>query len=167
MSTPTDESYITGRYSIEPWLLKQTAFLKSKTPREELAGFLVQRGQCWMEAGDYKEAVEAFIWAGILEPTHKLHEECVLYGFAKWRERLTPLIPPNFPRLQVRLPPTRHFPEIPEGVEANLVDYHVLESHLRHPEFVRRVVRPCWDSPHRRPPHVPDTIIVEMRWDNV
>ncbi len=162
LSCPPDEYYLSGRYKLDPELLKQTQFLQSQTPREELAGFLAQRGFRWHELGRYKEAAEAFIWAGILAPKHKLHEEDVLTVFDLWRKRNDALLPPNFPRMQVVLPPKRRFPEIPEGVETNLICYEVLEKSLRDPAFIENIVKPLRANPRQKPPHLPERLFIQV-----
>jgi hypothetical protein len=43
MTSPPDDYYRTGKYVIAPEVEKETGLLRSQTPREELADFLVQR----------------------------------------------------------------------------------------------------------------------------
>jgi hypothetical protein len=136
--------------------------MQSQSPREELAGFLAQRGFCWQQLGRYKEAAEAFIWAGVLASAHRLHQEDALTVFDLWRKRNDAQLLPNCPRIQVVLPPKRRLPEVPEGIEANLICCEVLESKLRDPEFVEKVVRPLRASPRRRPPEVQDLYVFHV-----
>jgi hypothetical protein len=66
-----DEHYKTWP---EPWTDIDEAeawYLKSMTPREELASFLAMRGDCLTDNGRLPEAVQAYEWASALAPGDK------------------------------------------------------------------------------------------------
>jgi hypothetical protein len=66
-----DEHYKTWP---EPWTnIDETEgwYLKSMTPREELASFLAMRGDCLTDNGRLAEAVQAYEWASALAPGDK------------------------------------------------------------------------------------------------
>jgi hypothetical protein len=66
-----DEHYKTWP---EPWTEIEEAggwYLKSMTPREELASFLALRGDCLMDNGRLAEAIQAYEWASRLAPGDK------------------------------------------------------------------------------------------------
>jgi hypothetical protein len=44
-----DEYYCTGPFAMPAETIKACGYLESLSPREELASFLVQRGECWMQ----------------------------------------------------------------------------------------------------------------------
>jgi hypothetical protein len=72
---PPDEHYLTGRYAAPPSIIEAGGFLKSLTPKEELAGFLANRAFCWLANGEYAEAADCFALASRLGPSNHLHAE--------------------------------------------------------------------------------------------
>jgi hypothetical protein len=163
LSCPLDDHYLSGKYKLEPWLLKQTRFLQSQTPREELAGFLSQRGHCWRELGKYKDAAEAFIWAQELAPEHKLHGAGVISTLLKWKEGLDGRVPPNCPHVQMRLPPRRRYPaSLPASIEENVIRLEVLENLLNDTGFEINVAQPLRANPRSRPSHVPQKYFINV-----
>ncbi len=65
---PPDDHYRTGIYRTKPEWEATGTILKSKTPWEELAGFLAQRAAVWLDAGHYRRAAESSAWAHALFP---------------------------------------------------------------------------------------------------
>jgi hypothetical protein len=163
LNDPSDDYYRTWPYELTPEKERPSIFLKSGTPREELSGFLAQRGFQWLDLSRYREAVESFIWASVLAPVHKLHEFCVVKAMERWRAKVRGMIPPNFPSLEVNMPPQRRYPAIPAAVEHDAIGWEAVEVLLSKPEFERDVVRPLRDNPDRRPPYVPNRIVINVQ----
>ncbi len=63
-----DEHFRTGRFDMPPVTVVVCGFLKTLFAREELAWFLCQRAECWMQEKNYQEATLAFAWANELAP---------------------------------------------------------------------------------------------------
>jgi hypothetical protein len=101
MGCPTDDDFRTGLFQLTPELERAGAYLRSQTPRQELAGFLAQRGHhCW-ELGWHREAANAFAWALALHPEHELIHNNVARVCNEWGDALRRLQPPNFPGMDV------------------------------------------------------------------
>jgi hypothetical protein len=72
-----DEHYKTWP---EPWTEIDVAegwYLRSMTPREELALFLATRGDCLTDNGRLAEALEAYEWASAVAPDDKRYQQLV------------------------------------------------------------------------------------------
>jgi len=70
-----DEHYKTWP---EPWTEIDRAegwYLKSMTPREELASFLAMRGDCLTDNRRLGEAVQAYAWASAIAPEDKRYQQ--------------------------------------------------------------------------------------------
>ena len=76
-----DEHYRTWPHKISDESIEAGVFLKSLTPREELAEFLAARGHCLRKNGRPNKAANAFRWASELAPHNP--------GFRDWHARLT------------------------------------------------------------------------------
>lgn len=63
-----DEYYHTWPMKIEERETAQGRFLRSLSPREELASFLAMRGHCLQDTKRFAEAAEAYRWAANLDP---------------------------------------------------------------------------------------------------
>jgi hypothetical protein len=160
-----DDYYRTGRFAMAPETEESCGHLRSLSPREELAGFLVQRGECWMQEGVYGEAAASFAWAHELDPRRRQHALLTAQALRKWDEELRALIPKrHFPVLDIGLPP-RQFANWPCEVERELVRLRVLEGLLRDSDFERRWWRPLRRNPDARPRDLPDRLHLDDRWD--
>jgi hypothetical protein len=162
-SSPPDDYYRTGRYELSPAIENQTIFLKSQTPRQELAGFLANRGHRWLDLGRNREAAESFVWASTLAPAHKLHEFDAVTALTRWRDRLRQLTPPDLPPLQVNMPSVRRYPAIPAAVEADMIRFEVWERVLQNLEGQHRVMGPMRSSSSANgPANTPRKIVVDV-----
>jgi hypothetical protein len=162
MNTPSDNYYREGRYPLSAGQQAASRFLQSQTPREELAGFLAQRGYRWLDHARYKEAAESFIWASARAPDHKPHAQSAVETLDRWKKRIKGLLPPNFPVIRVNMPLARRYPDVPAWVEKEHIGNEGREKLLQDPEFVRKVVKPLWASPQRRPPQIPQQIVINV-----
>ena len=74
-----DEHYKTWPHELPAEDIQAGIYLKSLTPREELAEFLAQRAACLRRNGRIAEMVETYRWAAKLVPNN--------YYFQKWHEQ--------------------------------------------------------------------------------
>jgi hypothetical protein len=109
LSCLPDEYYRTGRYAITPEQEEAGQLLMSKTPRMELAGFMAERGFCWLDIGRHREAVESFVWAYVLCPQNRGMWNTLARTETAWREGLVRRTPKSFPL--IRLHHDRRWPE--------------------------------------------------------
>ncbi len=124
--------------------------------------FLAERGFRWLDLDRHKDAVNSFVQAAILDPSHEPHRVCAAEVLEMWRTKLRGRLPPNFPQLRVKMPPQRRYPAIPEAVEKDVIGFEVLEELLDDRRFERNVVQPLRAGPHARPPDVPQEIVVSV-----
>ena len=157
---PDDDYYRTGRYPITPEQEKEGHFLISLSPRQELANFLGQRGYCWLDLGNYKEAALSFIRASALNLENKLAASVAVNTLDKWHQVLKSQLPPNFPSLDIQLPP-RRFPNIPQWVESQFIGLETLQEVLTKPQHQAwwKLLR---QSPDSRPPDIPRQIKIQL-----
>ena len=87
LGTHDDNYYRTGRYALAPALEKACQFLKSMTPRQELACFLEERGYQLRQQGCVRLALEAFAWSANLAP-NRCHQHMLgAFGNEWWAEQ--------------------------------------------------------------------------------
>jgi hypothetical protein len=136
-------------------------YLRSMTPRQELANFVAQRGFVLLDHGRDREAVEMFVRASELTPELVTYRHCILTILAAWKQRLQTRCPRSFPRLDLRLrPDRRRWPSIPWEVEREFIAIESLESVLTDPEQDRLLWQPLRDG--RTPMiEVPESITVD------
>jgi hypothetical protein len=145
-----DDYYRTWPYPLGSEEVEAGGFLKSQTPREELAGFVGMRGNCWLDHDQYGKAARAYAWASTLAPGNCLAVRMVETTLGRWGERLRPLVPPGMPSTVIQFPP-RQFPTIPAALERHLVHLEILEALLAHPAYDRE----WWEPLRRQPGHWP------------
>jgi len=162
MHCPPDSYYCEGKRALTPEQLRETIFFKSQTPRQELAGFLAQRGFLWLDLGKYREASESFLWASVLAPDNKLHGTCACSTLEQWGNALKASFPPNCPAIRVNMPSKRRYPAVPASVEAEMIGNEARENVLHDPEFERIVVKPLLASPYGRPAHIPQYLVIDV-----
>lgn len=63
MATHPDEYYHAWPHPLTPDEISGGFFLKSQSPKQELAGFLSSRGHCCEDNGNLRMAVQAYSWA--------------------------------------------------------------------------------------------------------
>lgn len=161
-----DEYYRTGHYAMPPETIQACGYLESLSPSEELASFLVQRGECWMQERMYGEAVTSFAWANELDPRRQQHAFMTWQAMRVWDEQLRAMLPPkHFPVLDIGLPP-QYFARMPQNVESELIRMRVMEGLLRDPDYERRWWGPLRRNPESRPPGLPDRWRVDYHWNH-
>jgi hypothetical protein len=161
-----DEHYRSGRYDMPLEEIEAYGYLRSLSPREELADFLLQRGFCWMEAKSYSNAAKAFAWAREVDPSRQQRSSALFQAIWKWDEELRPLFPPaQYPVLDIGAPP-RQFAHVSPELEDHLIRLTVLDSLLKNPELKGR-----WrcDPEHGltlAEPVSQGRLLVDFRWQN-
>ncbi len=159
--SPPDEHYLTWPVATAPETLQETYFLKSQTPREELAGFLIQRAYCLHCNSRHREAVECAASSHTLAPHHRLHMRSALSLMRSWDAKLRRKWPPNFPSLGITFPP-RRLPALPLELEQETIHLEVMESLLEDPIQDHEWWEPLRRSPWQRPAFVPSHIEVTV-----
>ncbi len=135
LSTYDDDYYRTGRYELDPETERAGQFLKSLTPREELAIFLTERGICWRELGQWKHAAEAFGTASGLAPSNAFHLNTLKAYMNTWLSELERRKPPDFPMVYIQAA-GRCFPEdLPLEVEHKILGQFVWDNLLSNPSL--------------------------------
>ena len=66
---------------------RDCAYLKSKSPRAELAVFMAARGHCFLDNFRPRDAANAYAWAFELEPDCRLHASSMSAALNRWRDR--------------------------------------------------------------------------------
>jgi hypothetical protein len=153
-----DDYYRQGRYSLPPGLEQQSTYLKSLTPRQELGCFLSERGHRWLDLGNHKQALEAFIWSSILTPGDKIKEAHVVEVMSRWRQNLKARSPNAFPKLQVKMPKERRWPSIPLQVEQEAIFLEAWAMMLDRPQLDTQADLPRPPRPARKPTSIEITM---------
>lgn len=153
LSTPDDDYYRTGMYEIDPEIERKGQFLKSMTPRQELASFLVERACHCRDLRQWSFAVEAFGTASGLVPENAFYLNMLKMAMNAWYEELEKLKPPHFPEVFFQTP-GRAFPSaLPLELEHKILGRKLTEDVLRDPTLDRKY----WEPMRRgeRPPIIP------------
>jgi hypothetical protein len=143
LNTHPDEHYLTWPVDIRgtKWQT-ETKFLRSLTPREEVAHAWSKRGHILRANGRDKEAVDCFATACSLVTDDRLLDLCLWGLLMQWREALKSRTPAATPRVRIYFPPRRRYPGLPVEMERNIIALEVLESLLSEPiPDADRVVR--------------------------
>ncbi len=88
LKIPDDGYYMLWPMTLPPEHVEHTIYLKSMTPREELAVFLMQRAHCLALTNRNKEAIECALLAHRFAPTHFPHQVGVEEFLEWWDIRL-------------------------------------------------------------------------------
>jgi len=162
----TDDHYRTGRFQMPAETIKACGYLESLSPREELAGFLCQRGECWMQEKNYGEAVTAFAWAHEMDPRRGQHAFLTQQATRVWKETLQPRLPKSryFPKLDIGRP-VQQFRRMPVEAERELIGLTVTQKLLDDQNLIRRWWHPLQLDPNRRPADLPDVLRIDFSWN--
>jgi hypothetical protein len=161
-----DDYYRTGRYAMPPETVEACGFLKTLFyPREELASFLGQRAECWMQEKNYGEAAIAFAWANEMHPTRSLYGFLTDQALRAWKESQQKRLPrsPYFPKLDLGLPAS-NFRHMPREAEREMIGMMVWERLIDHPRLANGWWRELRSKPYQRPVGLPEKIPVDFRW---
>jgi hypothetical protein len=144
LSCPPDAHYRTGFYATTPKQEEECCYLKSQTPREELAGFLGQRAACWQDEGRHRQAVEALAWASCLAPANVAYLSVMKGEMDRWLRGLQARTPPGFPAIFVRAQQRRFPLSFSAFLEKEIMGLEVTENLLNDAEDEQR-----WWAPLR------------------
>jgi hypothetical protein len=150
LSCPSDDYYRTGRYEMTLELERQGCFLRSKTPRMELAAFVYERAIVWEEVGNQRRCVEGYAWASALAPGNFLYRNTLKLMLNEWTRRTEAETPRGFPVVWVTPPPRRLFLEaLPLEFERDILGLMAVENMLfdaRWAAMWERMRRGLWDG---------------------
>ncbi len=134
LNTHPDEHYLTWPFDIRgtKWQT-DTKFLRSLTPREDVAHAWSKRGHNLREDGRLREAVDCFATACSVVTDDRVLDLC-LWGMLKQRrEAFNGKIRSNTPKLTIYFPPRRRYPGLPIETEREVIAPEVLERLLSEP----------------------------------
>lgn len=138
----SDDYYRTGKYQLTTEQEKQICRLNSMTPRQELAGFLGQRGLRWLEFGNRRRAAESFAWAYGLEPLDKRWYNTLARTAREWHEDLMARKPQPFPKIEFKTLYRKFPPILPVGEALTILGLEATENMLNDPELDRQFWEP-------------------------
>src|SRR5207249_3524396 len=101
---------------LSPDLERKGGFLRSMTPRDELAHFLAERSCCWKDVANHRRAAEAMAWACSLAPDNAFYLNTLKTTMNEWFRVLEARKPRNFPQILIDAP-IRRFPLFPLELE--------------------------------------------------
>lgn len=162
-----DDYYRTGRFQIDAEKERRLCLLQSLTPRQELAVFLGERGNAWLQLGDYRQAIESFAWARAADPRNDGFIGSILGQMNRWRDVLNAKKPPIFPEIYVGRGKRRFSDAVPVDLELGIIELETIENILACP-----VCQKQWWGPLRRGqrPAIPTTAFVDYLpdgWYNI
>ncbi len=162
LTCPPDDDYRQWPARVSAEEERACGWLKTLTPRQELADAMANRGFCLHDHRRYREAVDAFVWGSILHPESARYPYCVTDGIRTWEQHLRGLYPPRFPRVEIlTCRDRRRFPTIPWEVERAIRMLESVEDCLFEPRHEAWWWRPLREGlPPQR--EVPDSITVDL-----
>jgi len=111
------------------WWWRLTRFLRSLTPREEVAHAWQKRAFCLQANGQKGAAVKAFAIAWSLVPDDFQSEYFLAHALQEWMGELQPRITADLARPEVEIP-RRWYPGLPLELERHIIELDVLEQLL-------------------------------------
>jgi hypothetical protein len=156
LQCPSMDHYCdSGNFFVPADEAKRCRLLRSKTPRQELAHFLVQRGQWWLDQKQTRFAVWAFAWASALFPENVAYAEQLIGLLRAWHDALERRKPPRWPDIAVESRSRRFAEPLPLEVERDVLLLEATENLLVMPEFDQRFWEPLrHGSPVRLPSRI-------------
>jgi hypothetical protein len=134
LDCPPDDYYRTGQFFVSPELEKAGCFLKAATPKEELAGFLVERGCCWRDHRRFRRGAESFAWAHVLAPYNGFHLYTLKANLNSWTREMKRRQPRWFPEIYIGAPERRYPSVLPLEIERDILGLEATENLLHNPE---------------------------------
>ncbi len=142
----TDDHYRTGLFELPPHVEASGGFLLSKTPRQELADFLMTRGHCWLDHKDFRRSAEATAWASVLFPSNPYYLNRLKKTLNEWMDSVDERKPPGFPQIFVTFS-RRQYPDVlPLRLEQDMLALEAIEKMLGDPDQQVRWWRPMRDG---------------------
>ncbi len=148
----TDEFYLSGQFAMSRQEAAACGFLKSLTPRQELANFLASRAHCLQRAGQRNRSMEAMICAHGIWPEALAIANWLRIEFTKWKKELDVRTPHGFPRVEPGEKVHKRFPAgTLERVAATMTYLEVTENLLNTPDLERRFWGPLRRGHYPKP----------------
>ena len=170
LSCSPDEDYRTGMFALTPESERLCCFLKSQSPREELAGFMAQRAFRWKELRNYRQAANSFAWALALQPANVLYHDNVVHVCKEqWGPSLLAMEPQGFPPLDYVYPARRWPPPFPEQMERAILGLEGWENLLKDPKHDHNWWAPMrrGQRPLSRPPVKARVVFQQNGWSHI
>lgn len=129
LNTHADEYYLTWPVNIRGtrWQT-ETKFLRSLSPREDLAFVWSKRGHNMRANNRLQEAVDCFATACSNVSDDRLLDQCLIGLLKQRREMLKGRIPASAPKKAIVFPPQRRYPGLPIEVERDIIALERLEG---------------------------------------
>jgi hypothetical protein len=143
LSTHPDDYYLSWPVDIRGtnWQAERK-FLRSLTPRDEVAHAWAKRGHNLRANGRLREAVDCLATACSIVTDDGLLDYFLWASLKLWRESLKPMLPPVSPELVIYFPPHQRYPGLPIELEREVIALEVLEDLLNKPvPEVKQVIR--------------------------
>jgi hypothetical protein len=138
LTTPGDDYYRRGaeqRYDLTPEMEGDGCYLRSETPRMELAGFLGNRAWRWDDVKDWWQCVDSWAWAASLVPQNKMKQNSLKRAMVEWDKEQERRKPVGFPPVLVRAT-CRQFPNtLPVDLEQNICGLTAVHHMLTDPRL--------------------------------
>lgn len=143
LNTYPDEYYLTWPVDIRGTISQtDTKFLRSLTPREEVAKAWAKRGHNLRANGRFKEAADCFATACSISTDDRLLDFCLRSVLKRWRAILKSRAPATTPGLRIYFPSRRRYPGLSVEMERDVIFLEVVESLLNEPiPDLDRVIR--------------------------
>jgi hypothetical protein len=118
---------------LTPEVEKGGLFLKSLTPRQELAMFLSERATQAYECGRLFECVDAWAYAWSLSPENVIYLNTLEDRYKKWQEDLNRRTPPGFPKGWFKVTQRRYPDALPLVWEQKIICHQAVANLLNDP----------------------------------
>jgi hypothetical protein len=130
-----DDHYRRWPEPLDAEMEKAFGFLRSLTPRDELASFLAKRAFQWRDKRLYQKTVDAVAWAAELTATRSaMYPHCLVGMIWEWENHLKTLYPPRFPKIEAIMQKNRRrFTLMPWEVERAIRVLERVEACLFNP----------------------------------
>lgn len=108
-------------------------FLRSLTPREEVAQAWLKRGYCLQANGRLREAVDSIATACSVEADDRLLDLCLVGMLARWREAIAERAEVPLATAGPRISDRRRYPGLPIELEQEIADLEAAEGRSGRP----------------------------------
>lgn len=160
LNSDPDDYYRTGVYELTPEQERKGLFLKSMTPQQELAFFLMERGFRWLDYQNHRRAVEAMAWSCSLVPDNAFYLNRLISTMNDWRRALLKRRPTVFPEMLIQYSERRFPSSLPLDIEQDLLGLEALENMLNDKDQEERWWKPMrWGQP---PSIVPRKALIDF-----
>jgi hypothetical protein len=122
MNSHPDEHYLTWPHDVRGWdWARETLWLRSLTPRQEVAMAWSKRGHCLDSNGRLGDALDAFAAAASIESGDRLLDRVLLDAVGRALAKVSRALAARNLRISVGHRPARRYPGLPSEMERELV----------------------------------------------